>query len=128
MYLPTDEDKAKVKQMLNGDMILKWHLHNQDAFALLSNSELAFQDASKANKFLQLAININRLHFKENFQPNTFTDINTVPFTRAPAMSVAAPVNPNLNTPVTLVDLANMIAQVSPGGTNNNRTPPLGGN
>ena len=129
MDLPSDEDKAKVKQMLNnGAMTLRWHLHNQDAFMRLTNSDIAFQDAIDANKFLQLAININGLHFKDNFRPNTFAEISTDPFTAAPTTPVA-PTNPNLGTPVTLMDLANMIAQVSPNTTNNNnRTSPLGGN
>ena len=124
MDLPTNEDKAKVKQMLNNHaMILRWHLHDQNAFMRPTNSDIAFMDASKANKFLCLAININGLHFKENFQPNTFAEIRTDPFPRAPTTPVAAPANPNLNTPVTLIDLANMIAQVSLGGTTNNCTP-----
>ena len=68
MDLPTNEDKAKAKQMLNnGAMILRWHLHDQNAFMRLTNSDIAFLDASKANKFLCIAININGLHFKKNF-------------------------------------------------------------
>ena len=127
--LPTDEDKAKVKQMINnGAMILRWHLHDQNAFMPLTTSELAFHDAREANKFLCLAININGLHFKENFRPNTFAEISTKSFPGMPTTPVATPANPSLNTPVTLVDLANMIAQVSPGGTTNNCTPPSGDN
>ena len=116
MDLSTDEDEAKVKQMLNnGAMTLQWHLHNQDAFMRLTNSDIAFQDAIDANKFLQLVININGLHFKENLCPNTFAEISTNPFSAAPATPVA-PTNPNLSTPVTLINLANTIAQVSPKG------------
>ena len=61
MDLPTNEDKAKAKQMLNnGAMTLRWHMHHgQEAFIQLSNSDMAFADASNANKFLHLAININ---------------------------------------------------------------------
>ena len=54
MDLSTDEDEAKVKQMLNnGAMILQWHLHNQDAFMRLTNSNIAFQDAIDSSFNLQ---------------------------------------------------------------------------
>ena len=90
MDLTTDEDKAKVKQMLNnGAMILRWHLHDQDAFMCLTNSDITFQDAIKHNKFLCLAININGLHFKEIFCPKTFAEISTDPFTVAPTTPAA---------------------------------------
>ena len=130
MDLPTDDDRTKVRIMLNnGAMILRWQLYDQGAYVRLTSSEIAFQDAiDNKQKFIRLAININGLHFKENFSPSTFAEISTEPFPIAPTTPIATSNNQNVTTPVTLVDLANLIAQVSPGGGNIHRTPPVGGN
>ena len=130
MDLINNREVAKLKQLLNsGTMTLVWHMHGQEKFVSLSNSDMVFADASEANNFFCLAVNINRLHFKDNFQPHTFAEISTEPFARAPATPATTPNNQNIYTPVTLNDLANLIAAVSPkGATTTNCTPPVGGN
>ena len=128
MDLPNKEDIAKVTQMFNsGAMTLRWHLHGQETYACLSNSDIAFSKAIKANKFLCLLVNINSLHFKDNFRANTFADSSTEPFSSGPATPAAPPANQTPNTPVTINDIASLIRVVLPGAIAQ-QTSPLGGN
>ena len=130
MELPSKDNIPKVKQMLNNGVmtLLRWYLHGQDACIWLSNSNIALSNAIEAKKFLRLAVNINELHSKENFQPNTFAEISTEPFPQGPATPATTPTNQNLNTLVTINDIASLIAAVSPGTTAVQQTSPLGGN
>ena len=92
----------------------------------ISNSDIAFSNVIKANKFLCLVVYINDLHFKENFRANSFADISTEPFPRMPSTPAASPANQTPNTPVTINDIANLIAVVSPGAVAQH-TSPVGG-
>ena len=98
-------------------------------YRCLNELNYAIKDAIKANKqCLCLIININRLHFKDNFKANNFDKASTNPFQNAPATPATAPPNQNPNTPVIINDIAtNLIAAISAGAATQ-QTSPLDGN
>ena len=96
---------------------------------LPQQAHYVINDAITANEQrLCIRININGLHFKDNFKANNFDKVSTNPFSNAPATLAAASQNQNPNTPVTINDIANLIAAVSPGTAAAQQTSPLGGN
>ena len=102
-------------------MALKWHTYRPDSYCCLSKSDYAFKDAINAQKNrLCLAVNINGLHLKDNFAAESFADISTEQFPNSPATPVVGITTQEPATPVTIQDIATLIAVVSPGATPQN--------
>ena len=72
MNLPTENDVARANQMCNsGVMTLRWYKYRPETYCCLNKLDYVINNAIKTNKqCLHLIININRLHFKENFKAN----------------------------------------------------------
>ena len=80
-------------------------------------------------KIPPLLVNINGLHFKDNFRANTFAAISTEPlFQSGPTTPAVPPANQTPNTPVMINDITNLIGTVLPGAVAAQQTSPLSGN
>ena len=60
-------------------------------------------------------INVNGLHFKDDFKVNNFDEVSTDLFPNTAGTLATALQNWNPNTPVTINDIVDLIAAVSPG-------------
>ena len=131
MNLPTDADVARFNQMCNSSALtLRWLTYNPETYYRLNKLPYIVDDAATANtNILRIRINVNGLHFKDNFKAHIFDKIRIEPFPDTPMTPVGMPHNQNPNMPVTFDALKRIIAAISTATRGQEQqTPPLGGN
>ena len=132
MNLPTDADIARFNQMYNsGALILRWLTYNPETYSRLNKLAYIVNRAATENtNILRIRINVNGLHFKNDFEAHNFDKIPMEPFPDTPMTPLRGMQNNQApNTPVTLNALERNIAAISPATRGQEQqTPPLGGN
>ena len=70
MNLPTDADVARFNQMCNsGALTLRWLTYNPETYSRLNKLTYIVDNAATANtNILRIRINVNGLHYKDNFK------------------------------------------------------------
>ena len=130
MNLPMDADVARFNQMCNsGALTLQWLAYNLETYSRLNKLTCIVDDATTKNtNVLRIRINVNGIHFKNNFKTHNFDKIQMEPFSDTPMTPIGGmPTNQNSNTPVTFDTIERIIAAISPATRGQEqRTPPLG--
>ena len=128
MNLAPAQAQRATQMFETGAMTLRWHTYEHESYCRLSMPDYAIRDAVKAERTsLRLSVNINRLHFKDDFNASNFADIGTDPFPDVPSTPVTNTPN-NTAPPATPQDFAAaIIAAVSPN-TQGRNVNPTGGN
>ena len=87
MDLPTKTDVARLNQMCNSSaMTLRWLTYYRlETYCRLNKLAYVINDTTAANeRVLHIRININRLHFKDDFKDNNFEEVSTDPLPNIP--------------------------------------------
>ena len=104
-------------------MTSKWHTCDPDNQARLTHLEHVLDDAFHNQKrSLCIVVNINGLHFKDNFAANNLDEISSTPFTSIPGTPTAGTAQTGAATPEQVAQA--LLNLVSPS----TRVQPLGGN
>jgi len=117
MSLPNNADVARFNQMCNsGALTLRWLTYNPETYSRLNKLTYVVDDAAIANtNILRIRININGLHFKDDFKAHNFNEISMDPFPDAPLTPQGGTQNNQAPaTPVTINALERIIAAISP--------------
>lgn len=117
-------EEAKLRQLFHdAAMTLKWHTYDPDNQARLTHLEHVLDDAFHNQKrSLRIVVNINGLHFKDNFAANNLDEISSTPFVSIPGTPTAGTAQTSAATPEQVVQA--LLNLVSPS----TRVQPLGGN
>ena len=120
-----------IKCINSSALTLRWLTYEPETYSRLNKFTYIVDNTATANtNILRIRINVNGLHFKDNFKAHNFDKIRMEPFPDTPMTPVEMPHNQNPNTPITFDALKRIIAAISPAtrGQEQQRTPPLGGN
>ena len=113
----------------SGALTLRWLTYNPETYSRLNKLTYIVDDAATENtNIFRIRINVNGLHFKNNFKAHNFDKIRMEPFPDTKMTPIGGiPNNQNPNTPVTFNAIEIIRAAISPATRRQEqRTPSLG--